>query len=85
MCTLGLKQARLLMTILITFELVIGCNFSAKFIDTESIIVGGIGDSGTRGIRYLLESLGLPFCPPHGKSGDDEGVQVYPKFNYNFS
>ena len=42
---------------------------------SRAIVVGGIGDSGTRGIRALLELLGVAFCKKHSLSGDDDWIQ----------
>jgi hypothetical protein len=41
----------------------------------RTVIIGGIGDSGTRGIRHLLELCGLRVCQAHSNSGDDDGIQ----------
>lgn len=50
------------------------CNFSQP-IASQPVIIGGIGDSGTRGVRNVLELLGVRFCAAHGLSGDDAGIQ----------
>jgi len=52
----------------------VSCNY-ARTAASSPIIIGGIGDSGTRGMRNLLELLGLRVCPATGKTGDDDEVQ----------
>jgi hypothetical protein len=49
------------------------CNASS--IIAAPVFVGGVGDSGTRGIRSLLELLGLRVCKPSGLAGDDASIQ----------
>ena len=42
-----------------------------------NLVISGVGDSGTRGVKNLLEALGVTFCRKHSnKAGDNKLTQT---------